>query len=80
MQHSLGHRMLQVCGIIHRSPSVVSGKYRDFMEFHARTLEHTGALTEEQELAFNKNMKRLARDTMARADIVIGTPFVLGAS
>lgn len=50
------------------------------MEFHARTLEHTGALTEEQELAFNKNMKRLARDTMARADIVIGTPFVLGAS
>jgi hypothetical protein len=79
-EHSLGHRMLEVCGIIPGRPWAVSGRYRNFVEYHEERLENDGRLPEEEERAFRKSMKRLARDTLSRADIVFGTPFVLGTS
>lgn len=80
MEHSLGYRMLQVCGIIPGSPWEAPGKYRNFVAHHADRLNEKNTLVEVPELLFNKSMKRLARDTLARADIVFGTPFVLGTS
>ncbi|KAJ5347866.1 uncharacterized protein N7506_001119 [Penicillium brevicompactum] len=78
MGHSLGHRMLQVCGIIPGCPWAVSGGYPKFVDYHLAMLEGERKLNDKDELAFETDMKRLARDTMAKADIVVGTPFVLG--
>ncbi|KAJ5367274.1 hypothetical protein N7541_001215 [Penicillium brevicompactum] len=78
MEHSLGYRMLQVCGIIPGSLWTVSGAYENFVAFHQDRLRHASEPNEAQELAFRKYMIRLARETLARADILIGTPFVLG--
>lgn len=78
VEHSLGHRMLQFCGIIPGSPWAVSGKYRNFVDNHQERLKEGNRLDDALEFAFQTDMKQLARDTLARADIVIGTPFVLG--
>ncbi|CAG7923018.1 unnamed protein product [Penicillium olsonii] len=80
MNFSLGYRMLQVCGIIPDSPWTTSGKYPNFVDFYKDRLEERKLIMSEQEMAFKKDLKRLARDTMAMAQIVIGTPFVLGTS
>ena len=80
MNFSLGYRMLQVCGIIPDSPWTISGKYPNFLDFYKDRLEEGVLISSEQEMAFKKDLKRLARDTMAMAQIVIGTPFVLGTS
>ena len=72
--------MLQVCGIIPDTPWTISGKYSNFLGFYKDRLECGGLINFEHEMAFKKDLKRSARDTMAMAEIVIGTPFVLGTS
>jgi hypothetical protein len=75
---SFGHRMLEVAGMVPDSPfAAPEGSFPNFIQYYEERMNLGGKLEATEEQSFKSDLKRLAKATLRKADVILGTTQVM---